>query len=237
VPQATSGSFGTLADLAALTGWRFVLAHRTAFLRMAMVGLLESYRYRDVLSVAGAARLRRFPLDARFPAAPAAPRPDALAGVAPRPLDEPALRAATDALVASLPAVAPGVVLSEIQQLRGVTRGPHARVRVALVERALRRLRAADVDVLVVEGPVHPRATLFYEPSIRDEFVAAMERLAGDGLCRFVPLEALPPFGEEHFRDLTHLTNAGGARFTRPVMAALGELLAARARTHGPPRD
>lgn len=189
---------------------------------MALVGIFNSYRYRDVLGRAGLDKARRFSLGARLPAQRLQPPRPAIAGGAPTPLPRARLRRFTAALPERIPQSA---VRAEVQQIRSITRGEHARVQMALVRRGVRALRAAGVAVIVVEAPLHPEAGALYDTSIRTEFLDFAASLVNDYGVRFIPLEESGPFADSEFRDLTHVRGKGTVKLTRTILAAVRDVL------------
>jgi hypothetical protein len=240
VPAASSGSFSAIADLVVETGPRFAFAHRQELYRLALVGLLNSYRYRDVLGRAGVDEVRRFPFDARFvkPLPVAGPLADGLSAEPQTPLTDEQLNLVSSQLRSRF-----GRSLdAEIAQVRSITRGEHATVQRALIRRSVDRLTAAGIAVIVVEAPLHPAAARLYDVSIRDDFLHFARSLAGDARVTFVPLEESGPFTEADFFDVTHLAGAGTDRMTAAIVHAVGramgpETVSPAFGPHGPRRE
>jgi len=220
-PGASFGSLSAVVDLVIEAGAPFAVAQRNALYRLTVAGLLNGYRYRDVLGRAGLDRLRRFELDVRLPGRPA-PESDAVLAGAPSTLLSPA---EVDRLLGQVAALPRLRSVAEANQIHSITRGEHARVQMGLLRRAVRILRAAGTQVVVVEGPLHPAATALYDTSIRSDFLAFARSLAAEeGVC-FVPLEATEPFGPGDFWDLTHVHPAGAQRITQAALAAVRGVL------------
>ena len=97
-----------------------------------------------------------------------------------------------------------------------------------LVRRAVQRLRAAGAGVIIVEGPLSPMAAEYYDPTIRDDFVAFADGLAREPGVRFVPLKLSATYPEEDFRDFSHLNEAGARKLTKVILRAVREELEER---------
>jgi hypothetical protein len=104
-----------------------------------------------------------------------------------------------------------------------ITRGPH----VAVQRGSARAIeRAAGVRVAIVE-PAASAAVDLYDPALRQEFLAFVRRLHDELGVAFVPLEALPPFGESDFADLVHVGREGVPKLSHGLVKGLREALAA----------
>jgi hypothetical protein len=159
------------------------------------------------------------------PAFPPLP-PVALGEVRARRVSPSARRQVQEALAAIPPSVR-AWAMDEVAILSEVGGGPHVAVQMALLRGAVTRLRDAGVEVVIVEGPLHPAATQLYDASLRRSFLAFAETLREQGV-HFVPLESLPPFEAGDFSDLLHTSFTGAARLTRGIVDALRQPLASR---------
>jgi hypothetical protein len=116
----------------------------------------------------------------------------------------------------------------DAQRLRSITRGDHAEIQMTLARRAVGRLRAAGAGVIIVEGPLSPMAAEYYDPTIRDDFVAFARSLALEPGVRFVPLKVSATYPEEEFTDFSHLNEAGARKLTAVILRAVREVLEER---------
>ena len=105
--------------------------------------------------------------------------------------------------------------------MQEITAGAHVAVQMHLYRRALEVLREAGLEVVLVEGVLHPAARDLYDTGLRQEFVAFARRLEADLGVRFIPLEQMPRFAESDFYDLIHTTRRGAAKITRPMVRGL----------------
>ena len=79
----------------------------------------------------------------------------------------------------------------------------------------------AGVEVVVLQGTMHPAARDLYDPALRGEFLAFARGLERDLGARFVPLERMPRLAESDFYDLIHTTPGGAAKLTRTLVREL----------------
>jgi len=105
--------------------------------------------------------------------------------------------------------------------MREITPGKHVAVQMHLYRRALEVLREAGLEVVLVEGVLHPAARDLYDPGLRQEFVAFARRLEAELGVRFIPHEQMPRFAESDFYDLIHTTRRGAAKITRAMVRGL----------------
>jgi hypothetical protein len=103
--------------------------------------------------------------------------------------------------------------------------GAHVRVQQQLIRSAVARLRAAGVQVVVAEGPLHPDAALLYDARLRDDFLAFADALRAEFGIRFLRVEAFGRLSPSDFGDMLHLNGRGAQRFTRVVADAVGQVL------------
>ena len=97
-----------------------------------------------------------------------------------------------------------------------------------LLRRAVQRLRVAGAEVIIVEAPLSPLAAKYYDPTIRDDFVAFAHGLERESGVRFVPLDLSATYPEEDFKDLMHLKPAGARELTAVILRAVQEVLEER---------
>ena len=215
VPGTGAGSLSALAPLLREAGARFAWEQRVFLYRMSLSWLFDAYRFREVLRIGALSPLRSFELDPGRHGSRAAPLvAHAVAGSA-RFEATPEARAAA---LAAIPEHRRGVVEFQVEMLGDVSYGPHVGVQEALLRSAVAKLREAGVGVLLVEGPLHPKALPLIAPGMRKEFLALAQDLARQPGVRFLPREALPRFAERDFYDLLHLARWGAARFTTRVV-------------------
>jgi len=112
--------------------------------------------------------------------------------------------------------------------LRDLALRDYAGVQKRLVERTVEVLRGAGIEVLLVDGPVHPEGEAFFDPAVRRDFLAFVERLRREHGVRFLSLADDAPFGAHEFRDLSHLNVTGARRLTRAVLEEVGRILRGR---------
>ncbi len=229
VPGSSVASLAAVRDLVLLTGWRFALENRTSLYRLAASSALDGYRYRTALYQAGLDERRRFQLDRRLKPRRAFPRIfgeivywDA------RPHE---VNAAERRLIVSSfgPDADPRFVDLSIDFVAEITEGRHVDLQRSFIEGASRLLRERGVEVVVVEGPLHPRAAGIYNASLRREFLAFMRRLERELGVRFTPLEAMPPFRPGDFKDLLHTAGNGSFKLSNSIGRALRAALPAGA--------
>ena len=220
VPGSSGASLAAVADLLRATGPRFALENRVTLYRLVASSALNSYRYRVDLERLVPERLRSFTRDARLGLAP---RPDPFRPVAiwdgrHNAVPIPAQRHTFDLFPPRMDQFNARLQAGTVQE---ITPGRHVAVQEALLRRTVERLRAAGIEVIVVQGVMHPAAQDYYDPARREEFArfgAELERSLG---ARFVPLSALAPFAESDFYDLIHVNRQGSAKVTRGILAGL----------------
>ena len=229
VPGSSVASLGAVRDLVAHTGWRFALENRTSLYRLVATSALTSYRYRTALLQAGLDERRRFTLDRRLKRRRALPR---IFGEIVYWDAEPHAVGAAERrrIVASFgPDADARFVDLSIDFVAEITEGRHVTLQRSFIEGASRLLRERGVEVLVVEGPLHPRAASIYDAGLRREFLAFMDRLERELGVRFTPLESMPPFRPVDFKDLLHTSGNGSFKLSAGIGRALRAALPADA--------
>ncbi len=221
MPQTAPGSLVALRDLTGLLEPAFVWEHRTTFLQLLLSSVVPVYRYREVFAVAGASELRSFP----SPTGEATSTPEAtflLQGKAPLLMH---IQKELDRIATLFPSMSRKQAIAELRQCRSITDGPHADVQMELLRLTVKALRSAGTRVLLVEGPLSPSTLGYYDPSLRQEFVALALDLVQDEGVRFLPLEETGPLPIEAFRDLTHLSRPAAQEFGSYVGQCVGDIL------------
>jgi hypothetical protein len=102
-----------------------------------------------------------------------------------------------------------------------ITAGPHVAVQMHLYRRMLEELRAAGVEVVILQGAMHPAADDLYDTSLRREFEAFAQALVRDLGVRYVPRAQMPPLAESDFYDLVHTNRRGAGKLTRAMLRGL----------------
>jgi hypothetical protein len=223
VPGSSAASLGALWDLLRVTDWDFAVENRTSLYRLATSSAVNSYRYRLDLRLAGLDGWRLFPLDARL-AEPASRRRDpfrpiALWGARRQPPPPAARRSTVDLLPPLMDQWNARIQAGTAQE---ITRGPHVAVQMHLLRRSAELLREAGVEVLILQGSMHPAAVdLYDQAALRAEFVRFVDELARDLGVRFVRLGQMARLAESDFYDLIHTTRGGGAKLTRAMVREL----------------
>jgi len=222
VPGSSAASLAAVWDLLRVTDWRFAVENRVSLYRLVATSGLWLYRYRPDLYLAGLEDLPRFRLDARLgdPARKKGDpfRPVALWGADRHPVPPEARRTTMDLfppLMDQWDARIQGGTLQEI------TAGVHVAVQMHLYRRALEVLRGAGIEVVLVEGTLHPASRDLYDTRLRQEFLAFARKLEADLGVHFIPLEKMPRFAESDFYDLIHTTRRGAAKITRTMVRGL----------------
>jgi len=220
VPGSSGASLAALADLLRLAGPGFALEQRTTLYRLAASSLLRSYRFRVDLERLVPERLRRFAVDARLAAGPRGDpfRPVALWDGTHNPIAVPAQRHTFDLFPPLMSQWNARIQAATVQE---ITPGRHAALQQALVRRTVEVLRAAGVEVIVVQAGMHPATQDYYDRSSREEFVRFAAGLEAELGARFVPLSAQEPLAESDFYDLIHATRSGAAKVTGAILAGL----------------
>ena len=228
VPGSSAASLAAVWDLLRWTDPRFAVANRTTFYRLVATSALEGYRYRTALGDAGLRDTRSFTLDARLKPPRAFPRifgEIVLQGTEPAPVS----RAERKRIIESFgPEADRRFVDLSIDFAAEITEGEHAELKRAFITRTVELLRTAGVEVIVVEGPLHPRAAELYDVRLREDFLAFMHRLTREHGVRFTPLEELPLFEAKDFEDLLHVGPSGTLKLTSAILRALRPVLPPR---------
>jgi len=222
VPGSAAASLAAVWDLLRVTDWRFAVENRVSLYRLVATSGLWLYRYRPDLYLAGLEDLPRFRLDARLGDPDRKKgdpfRPVALWGADRHPVPPEARRTTMDLfppLMDQWDARIQGGTLQEI------TAGVHVAVQMHLYHRALEVLRGAGIEVVLVEGTLHPASRDLYDTRLRQEFLAFARKLEADLGVHFIPLEKMPRFAESDFYDLIHTTRRGAAKITRTMVRGL----------------
>jgi len=228
VPGSSAASLATVWDLLRWTDLRFAIANRTTLYRLVASSALDGYRYRTALADAGLRDTENFTLDARLKPPRAFPRifgEIAMQGAEPAPVSH----EERERIIESFgPEADRRFVDLSIDFAAEITAGEHAKLKRAFIERTVELLRAAGVEVIVVEGPLHPLAAELYDVHLREDFLAFMQRLSREYGLRFTPLEDLPQFEPKDFKDLLHVRANGTLKLTRAILSALRPVLPAR---------
>lgn len=221
VPGSSAASLAAVWDLVRETGWDFAVENRQSLYRLVATSALEGYRYRTALFMAGLDNTRRFTLDARLKPRRAIPRifgDIVYWGAEPNPVSK---QERAELVAAIGPDTGARFVDLSIDFVAEITAGPHVALEQSFAERAIELLRGAGVAVLVVEGPIHPRASEIYDAGLRREFLTFMARMQEEHGVHFTPLEELPPFAPGDFKDLLHTRGPGTLKLTGAVVDAL----------------
>jgi hypothetical protein len=222
VPGSSAASLAAVWDLLDVTHWRFALENRMSLYRLVATSGLWLYRYRPDLHLAGLEDLPRFQLDERLGNGARKKgdpfRPVALWG-ADRHFVPPEARRATMDLFP--PLMDQWDARIQAGAMREITAGAHVAVQMHLYRRALEVLREAGLEVVLVEGVLHPAARDLYDTGLRQEFAAFARGLEADLGVRFIPLEQMPRFAESDFYDLIHTTRRGAAKITHAMLRGL----------------
>jgi hypothetical protein len=223
VPGSSAADLGALWDLMRATGWRFAVEHRTDLYRLAGTSALWLYRFRPDLRLTGLDRLQTFQLDPRLEPPGSRPRGDpfrpvALWGAERHPVAPEARRSTWDLFPPLMDQWKARIEAGTVQE---ITRGPHVAVQEYLYRRALEELRRAGIEVVVLQGVMHPAAADLYDTRLRADFRAWMEPLAAELGVHFVPEEQMPRFAESDFYDLVHTSHQGAEKLTRVMVDAL----------------
>jgi hypothetical protein len=220
VPGSSGASLAAIADLLRVTGPRFALENRVTLYRLAASSASNAYRYRVDLERLAPGPLRAFARDPRFGETP---KPDPFRPVAiwdgrHNAVPIPAQRHTFDLFPPRMDQFNARLQAGTVQE---ITPGRHAAVQQALLRRTVEKLRRAGVEVVIVQGVMHPAAQDYYDPVRREEFAAFAAGLERDLGARFVPVAAMEPFAESDFYDLIHVNRQGAAKMTRGILAGL----------------
>lgn len=227
VPAATFGDLATVGSLVRGRGWSESWSRRDELLRVALASVLRSYRYRPVLGNAGLDDLCSFSTDSRAVDEDRALEryPSARARFE-RPSDElpdvPDIAAIHRDILRTSRNVRP-------HTMRLVSRirvGDHSRLQAQLVEQTVSALRAAGVEVLLVEGPLNPACYPLYDrEATRAEFVTLAQRLVAEQGAHFLSLDESGPFPASWFSDLLHLRETGARRLSLATLRRIRSIL------------
>jgi hypothetical protein len=112
----------------------------------------------------------------------------------------------------------------QVPMIRDVAAGEHARIHAALLRASVEALVEAGIEVILVEAPLHPAASLLYDRGLAKDFRELAEELARDPRVSFV--RPAVPFEGDDFGDLLHLSREGGAKLTGAFLPELSRRLA-----------
>jgi hypothetical protein len=201
-------------------------------LNVGLDSLLLALRYRVVLGGAGLDELRRFPLVARLRARRGARTMPALVLDDGEAVAVPAGRweEIRNDVVSRESGRSRRTANEQMEWVGAIKRGEHARVQMALLERAVALLTREGAAVIIVEPPLDPLTADLYDVSIRGEFLAFAARMRERHGAHFVPLEQSGPFPGEEFADLVHLDREGARKLTRATLVAVRSALRQRGR-------
>jgi hypothetical protein len=227
LPGSSAAGFGAIADLVRFTGARFAIDNRESLYRLAASTVLQTYRFRTAFERAGLTELSTPPLDERLRPVRAFPRifgEIALYDATPTPLSAPAREALLRAFGDQ---GNPKDVDISIEFVAEIQPGRHAVFQRAMLRRAAELLRRDGVEVIVLEGPLHPLAAKLYDAKgLGRRFRAFARELEEELGVHVVTLDEMPPFAPTDFKDLIHLQGAGTLKLTRAavdaVVSALG---------------
>ncbi len=228
--SASFGSFSAVVDLASAVGAELGFETRANFYRLALATLLDAYRYREAVEWAGARELRSFPMGPRgLEELRGSPPPGSSYPVGEAsPLDSRRGWQLVEELERRFPATLLARLYWQREGVRGITRGDHVEIQMRLVRGAVRRLRAAGAEVIIVEGPVLALTAEYYDATIRDDFVTFARGLAREPGVHFVPLKLSAIYPEEEFTDFSHLNEAGARKLTAVILRAVRGVLEQR---------
>jgi len=220
VPGSSGASLAAVVELLRLTGPRFAVENRTTLYRLLASSALRLYRYRVDLEKLVPARLRAFATDDRFGHAP---RPDPFRPIAMwdgrhNAVPISAQRHTFDLFPPQMDQFTARIQAGTVQE---ITPGRHAEVQQALLRRVVSELREAGIEVVIVQGLMHPASQDYYDPARREEFLRFAASLESELGARFVPASALEPLAESDYYDLIHVNHAGAAKMTRGILAGL----------------
>jgi hypothetical protein len=196
--------------------------------------MLSTYRFRYILQLVGGDLLRTFPVDNRLQKQRRgyAIRPKALWDGESTVFSRAQLKTIRRRLRGGpRTGIAAFNQFTALMMLSDMAPGRHAEVQLALLRRAIARLRAHGVRVVILDTPVHPAVAPLLNAAARREFTAFATEVAMTDGVEFVPLEALEAFRDEDFRDVLHLNATGAPKLTRGIVHALRQEEAQRART------
>jgi hypothetical protein len=221
VPGSSAASLGAVWELLRVTDWAFVVDNRLALYRLVASSALGLYRYLPEVRQQGLEQRRRFALDERH--VPTRDlddpfRPVALWGADRNQVTEAALRSTWDLFP---PMSDPWNGRIQAGTVQEITAGPHVPVQQALFRSAVHELRRAGVEVIVVQGAMHPAANDLYDLDTRRVFLDFATSLESDEGIHFVPRERIGLLAESDFYDLVHTNGRGAWKITQAMVRAL----------------
>jgi hypothetical protein len=225
VPGSSAASLGALLDLlragVRAGGWPFVRDNRTELYRLVATSALLAYRYRPDLRLALARDVEVFELDRRIPSTRPREepfRPVALWGATRHRVEPAARRSTFDLFPPRMDQWDARIQAGTVQE---ITAGSHVAVQMYLYRRMLEELRTAGVEVVILQGAMHPAADDLYDTSLRLEFEAFAQELVRDLGVHFVPRAGMPLLAESDFYDLVHTNRRGAGKLTRAMLRGL----------------
>ncbi len=223
VSGRATANMGAIVDLVRAGGPEFAWTNRSTLLRLLAASSFRTYRFRELLGLAGVHDLRRFPregYDERAKGVGLLTGPDSIAfwDGEELPVSEERLEAIAREFQGPL---APTVRTLQIPMVREITAGTHAPIQSHLIRRGVERLQEAGIEVVIVETPLHPATRELYDSGLRAEFLELANGLDEMPGVTFLSLDEVGPFGAEDFGDVLHLGRSGQERISRAILPNL----------------
>ena len=197
--------------------------NRRALYRLVATSALRLYQFRPDVHLTGLGDRRRFSLEERIPDLRPKEdpfRPVALWSVERREVAPAAMRATWDLFPPLMDQWDARIQAGVVQE---ITRGPHVAVQEALYRETVDLLREAGIEVVIVQGVMHPAAADLYDTGIGDDFLEFARTLETDLGARFVARPEMARFAESDFYDLVHTNRRGASKITRAMLRKLDE--------------
>ena len=162
VPGSSGASLAAVVELLRLTGARFAFENRTTLYRLLASSSLNLYRYRVDLERLVPERLRAFATDERLGGGRKRDpfRPVAIWDGRHNAVPISAQRHTFDLFPPQMDQFTARLQAGTVQE---ITPGRHAEVQQALLRRVVSELREAGIEVVVVQGLMHPAAQDYYD--------------------------------------------------------------------------
>lgn len=231
-PVSDRGAGGTeaLAILVDALSPRQVWRSRDSLLRLAAASASDVYRFRGLHRHVWSGKVTEFDLS-RFANADS-PRQNLgltesmLSGGAAEPLDPDVVAA----ILARFPdnMLKPTIEPFQIPMIREIVDGEHARIQAALLRAAVARLVEAQVEVILLETPLHPVTSELYDITLGEDFRELAREIAASPRVTFIRPQT--DFEPEDFGDLLHLSASGAEKLTRSSLPELSRILDERLR-------
>lgn len=225
VPRAGFADLRVVGELVLHAGAAFLLDERVELERLSVASVLDTYRYHDVLARAWTDEALGFvPGEGgRLPALVARDLED--------PNDvEADLTGKEDVLERLSGGRRRRIAPATLNLLTAIRPGGHARLNQSLIERAVRILRAAGSEVLIVEAPLHPVSYELYDHALtRADFQAFVGRLHDELGVHLFPLEESGPYVADDFDDPLHLRPPRGRELGRATLERAAAILGVEA--------